>query len=378
MWRRLKRHRSLKLNDRCESADMKIFLQNSRSPNQVLFAFDEVVDASVKTFRWAVAYATRSGCERLISRVSRRMGSARFNASEKHFVISLDFGLTEPRALEFLASLPNSRLRLANVAVLKALRLQPRRAYHPKLYLFDGGRTTAFVIGSANLTNSALIWNTEAVVAGTVVGRKRHWENIWRDCLFDSTEYTASLLREYQRKRGRSRRRPVNPDPVPPPSVMVPGERAVFWDATAAGAVDPTAFDHLWVEAGSMSSGGSHNQLELPRGANRFFGFMHDDYGSAHITIGSPRLTIRGRPFVDRPLTWHGNNMMERINLPTIAQGGFDYRLTAVLFRRHADGFEVNVADWDDDEATAWRSASEALGTVYRVGERGPRICGVF
>ena len=357
---------------------MKLFVQNNRRPNQILFAFDEVVDSSVKRLRWAVAYATRSGCERLINRVSGRMGSARFTASEKHFVISLDFGLTEPRALEFLASLPRSRLRLANVAVLKAPGLQPRRAYHPKLYLFDGGSTTAYVVGSANLTNSALIWNTEAVATDRVVGRKAHWDDIWRDCLFDTMGYTASLLREYQSKRGRSKRRPVNPDPVPPSPVVVPGERAVFWDAAAAGAVDPTAFNHFWVEAGSMSSGGSHNQLELPRGANRFFGFMHENYGSAHITIGSPTLTIRRRLFVGRPLTWHGNNMMERINLPTIAQGGFDYRLAAVLFRRHADGFEVNVADWNDDEAAAWRSASEALGTVYRVGERGPRICGLF
>lgn len=127
-----------------------------------------------------------------------------------------------------------------------------------------------------------------------------------------------------------------------------------------------------------MPSGGSHNQLEIPRGANRFFGFNHAIYGDEHITIGHPAFTIRGRRWTDRPLTWHGNNKMERINLPTQNQGGFEYRYTAVLFRRHAQGFEIYVAPWDDDAAVAWRAASDALGTVFRLGERGQRICGLF
>ena len=42
-------------------------------------------------------------------------------------------------------------------------------------------------------------------------------------------------------------------------------------------------------------------------------------------------------------IPWHGNNRMERINLPTPAQGGFDYCDTAVLFRRQAEGFEIEV-----------------------------------
>jgi hypothetical protein len=53
---------------------MKIFAQNNRCPSQVLFAFDEVVDATVKQVRWAAAYSTRAGCERLVGRVAARMG----------------------------------------------------------------------------------------------------------------------------------------------------------------------------------------------------------------------------------------------------------------------------------------------------------------
>lgn len=127
-----------------------------------------------------------------------------------------------------------------------------------------------------------------------------------------------------------------------------------------------------------MSSGGSHNQLELPRGANRFFGFNHTDYGETHITIGHPTLTLHRQSWTNRPLTWHGNNKMERINLPTVTQGGFDYRYTGVLFRRHKGGYEINVLPWDDDGVIAWKAASEALKTVFRLGARGMRICGLF
>ena len=127
-----------------------------------------------------------------------------------------------------------------------------------------------------------------------------------------------------------------------------------------------------------MSSSGSHSQLELPRGGNRFFGYQHTDYGSAHVTIGYPPLTLRDLRWTDRPLTWHGNNRMERINLPTPAQGGFDYRDTAVLFPATVREIQNRGVAWDDPGAMAWRVASAGRGLVFRVGEKGGRMCGLF
>jgi len=69
---------------------------------------------------------------------------------------------------------------------------------------------------------------------------------------------------------------------------------------------------------------------------------------------------------------------MERFNLPTMSQGGFDYQNTAVLFRRHEGGFELNVVPWNDDGAVAWRAASDALNKVFRLGKVGQRICRLF
>jgi hypothetical protein len=152
----------------------------------------------------------------------------------------------------------------------------------------------------------------------------------------------------------------------------------VFFDAISSGGLDPAAYDHFWVEAGSMSSGGSHNQLELPRGANEFFGFNFGDYGNSHEIIGRPVLTISGRPWRDRKLTWHGNNMMERINLPTKAKGGFDYREGVALFTRTDEGFELQVVSETDPLAIDWRGESSRIGRVYRLGGNSNRVCGLF
>jgi hypothetical protein len=71
----------------------------------------------------------------------------------------------------------------------------------------------------------------------------------------------------------------------------------------------------------------------------------------------------------DRLLTWHGNNRMERLNLPTRSQGGFDYGNSAIMFRRLPDGsFELVVAPWDSDLARAWREASAERQLLFRLG----------
>jgi hypothetical protein len=359
---------------------MKIFAQNSRCPSQVLFAFDEVADASVEKVRWAVAYSTRAGCVRLTDRILARVGKAKWESAEKQFITSLDFGLTDPGALEFLSGLPASKVHIANPEVVNKPGLLPGRAYHPKLYLFDGARHTGYVVGSANLTNSALMTNTEVVAAGKEIPENGRWGDVWTELLFNTAPLTAALLADYRRKWVRPKRRAVEPDPAPlPPVVIRPGEKPVFGDEVTAGRLLPMSFNHFWIEVKTLS-GGSGSQLELPRGSNRFFGFHYDDYeNAAHVVeIGYPLLTCKGKAWNDKPLRWHPNNRMERFNLPTMSQGGFDYQNTAVLFRRHERGFELNVLPWNDDGAVAWRAASDALNKVFRLGRVGQRICGLF
>jgi hypothetical protein len=356
---------------------MKVFSQCRHTPSQVLFAFDEVVSSETSELRWAVAYATYRGCETLIDRISTKIGSNQWDGIPKRFIVSLDFGITDPSALQYLQDLNNSSVYIANPEVVNRNGFRPIKAFHPKLFLFNSPQNNCFVVGSANLTESALLTNTEVVMSGNENPDNSSWADVWATTLIDAVLLSPDLLQLYRSRRGRQRYRIIDPDPVIPVPVTLPRDNPVLWSAVAAGFVPPS-YTHFWIQAGSMSSGGSRNQLELPRSANQFFGYGYLDYDDDHVTIGYPLLTVDDQSWEDRPLTWHGNNRMERINLPTISQGGFRYQGCAVLFRRHAGGFEIKVSPWDGATALSWRGASESMQTVFRLGSKGTRICGFF
>jgi hypothetical protein len=154
----------------------------------------------------------------------------------------------------------------------------------------------------------------------------------------------------------------------------------LFRTAIESGAVNPADYTAMWVQ-GEGLQGGSGNQLELPRGGHRFFGFVFNNYDYPdNITIGQPVIRSGDQVWSDRRLTWHGNNRMERINLPTASQGGFDYGDTVVMFRRLTDGsFELIVTPWDSDLARAWYQASSRLQALFRLGTIATnRLVGLF
>lgn len=158
---------------------MKVFTQNKHCPSQVLFAFDDVVNNEVTHLRWAVAYATLRGCERLFDRISSQIGANNLGQIQKDFIISLDFGLTDPSALQYLQELNNSTVHVANPEVVNRGGLRPVKAFHPKVYLFNSPDSNYFVVGSANLTESALLTNTEVVVSGTETPENSNWNDVW-------------------------------------------------------------------------------------------------------------------------------------------------------------------------------------------------------
>ena len=150
---------------------------------------------------------------------------------------------------------------------------------------------------------------------------------------------------------------------------MVGAALRLFRVAIQTGEINPADYAAMWVH-GEALQGGSNNQLELPRGGHRFFGFVFDQYEyPQNLTIGEPVLRSGTRVWNNRRLTWHGNNRMERMNLPTAAQGGFNYADTAVMFRRLTNGsFELIVTPWESDLARSWRQASAQRQTLFRLG----------
>jgi len=122
----------------------------------------------------AVAYVRKGGVglvEKEVSHLCKRGGSLRV-------LTCIDFGLTEPAALETLMD-HGARVRIARLA---------DRAYHPKVYLGRGRSGPRTLVGSANLTAAGLVRNVEGGVevsgaAGFHDDAWMHVEEIWGEAV---------------------------------------------------------------------------------------------------------------------------------------------------------------------------------------------------
>lgn len=358
-----------------------IVVQSPTRPGTIRHAIADLLDKNTQQVAVFSAYMSLEGSKALFAELEKAIGRSAAKAIPKQIVASLDYGITEPQALQFWLSIPNSSVRVAGAERLEKGDIRPQRtAYHPKVYVFRraNGRSN-LLTGSANLTGRGLSANTEAAfmirdVAKTAVS----------GMLAALSERTvgvdAALIARYSSARRRTpppalMKREV--DPLPAPDLPSRTEIPLFSEEVEQGRLFPHLADQMWVEARRLE-GGSGSQLELPRGAHRFFHFQFDRYDyPGKLTIGRPPLVAGRMRWPGCILSWHGSNGMERINLPTARQGGLRYRNSIVLFRRKTRNvFEIVVAPFDSDLARSWQESALATDQLYRVGRRTQRLAG--
>jgi HKD family nuclease len=335
----------------------------------MLDALTSMADPTLKSVRAAVAYTSYGGVTTLMPSLRRFASRPSWSSATKSLITSFDMGITDPAALRYLSDEHGFAIRIANSGEAKA-------NYHPKLYVFGRDDETAALIGSANLSGRALAANTEIAALIDPYPQPAELDQMWELLEATSHELTEVELAAYAAERPKRRRR-IDPDsPVPsrllPTAVSLPA----FPQLVESG-LDPMSYDALWVEAG-LVSGGSQSQVELPRLANRFFGADFDHYDEASVTPIADLELLVGASRWSRPLRWHGDNRMERINLPTPRESGLTYSGHFVRFRRMTSGFVVDTAPDGSALAASWIEASRELGTLCRVGERTNRRCGLL
>lgn len=359
-----------------------LIVQSHTRPARIRSAIIDLIAQGVAELKVAAAYTTASGSKMLLDAVTQSVGDAWFSAMPKLLVTSFDFGITEPEALENWLWLENASVRVAGAQTIAAGHTIPARAFHPKTYAFHAGdQTSNVLVTSANLTARGLTSNTEAGWLHYGVDSSNVDEAF--SALCEDTELiTQSLLSTYDQVRKTQSppthsvadTQPVTPfdrgdDPLP-----------LFRAAVESGQVDLSKFEEMWIQVGALQ-GGSQSQLELPRRGHRFFGLTFSQYDKTHnVTVGYPPLRMGSSLWTNRPLTWHGNNRMERLNLPTQSQGGPNYADSAVMFRRLPNGyFELVVTPLDSDLAHAWAHASKEAGTLFRLGRQATtRLVGIL
>src|ERR1035437_5895247 len=138
----------------------------------------------------------------------------RWAKTRKQWLLSIDFGRTEPDAIALLGDLRNSEVRLANGRALLDRKLIPQCCFHPKTYVFESKDSTAFglFVGSANLTLSGLHTGSEHATAHLwlpeltaeqnaelerIKERLGWWDGAWAA----ATRPDGALIREYTKLR---------------------------------------------------------------------------------------------------------------------------------------------------------------------------------
>jgi HKD family nuclease len=296
-----------------------------------------------------VAFASEAGVEVLRSKV---VGVAPFDAAEKRWLIGVQGGITQPKALEKLTTSENSAVRVPfGGDALADAGLRARDFFHSKLYYLENDSTAeaAIVSTSANLTLSGLTTNIEQVLLWR--GRRsddaakelrRWWETLWEA----SDIATPSFIAEYQSKRPRLplSKKPRRKEPAD----------SVFQRASS-----------FWIELTRKPEGGSFNQIELLYNAHFFF-FPN---AKKPPKAKGQRLTFedsRGNVYAarGRQVIFHGppskpsGNKMWRVYMPTLAEGFRGYQDGDVLVRfertSRRDRYRVLVTEANSPLALDW------------------------
>jgi HKD family nuclease len=153
-----------------------------------------ISQGTVNRFDAAVAYATYGGVKCLLELLGQTPG-AQWEGIEKRWLVGIDWMRSEPAALDFLAGLNNSTVRVHDGRhVVDRAGCTPRLPFHPKTFLLQGDGYSAAVIGSGNLSKNGLSRGHEVGVVITVGGglseqpaRKqvvalsRWFDALWRD-----------------------------------------------------------------------------------------------------------------------------------------------------------------------------------------------------
>lgn len=346
----------------------------------------EIIIAIASTVRFdrlraAVAYASLPGCEDLNATLGK--ANSAWSGAEKKWLLSIDYGHTDPRAIRFLKGLPKSEVRIHDGKNLLQRRLIPIASFHPKTFVFDrsgrtGARGLGFVLGSANLTSGGLESNIEHVVGmrfgGSIGRQEKHlfgpvarFEEWWDLAWLTADPATPDFLEQYEKLRRRYRPRVRDRrGPVPPRKLPVPvAQMRAFaqWEKSRC----------FWIETGNLyknrGKNSPGNQLDARRGTRVYFGFPYRDV-QRDTKLGEVKMRFGSKqPQADRSI-WFGNNSMDKIHLPVPGTfGPARYDNSVVHFRRIAPG-EFAVSLGTRRTAAAWRRKSQQQGLADRLGRK--------
>ena len=328
-----------------------------------------------------VAYATKLGCETLIA--SLIDSCQNWDMIDKKWIISLDFGHTQPEALELLAKLPNSAVAIPNADLVLNSKLNPPIRFHPKLFYFQSTsdpQKAAIVSGSCNLTFGGLYMNTEqatitvlqstsAKLSKQEIAQLIATQNIINDIWSTASPLTKKIMNKY---RSLWKPRQLPSTEKKPSSKFISTNPSI--DRVKALALSSAT--NFWIRVTpkvvqNLGPGKPGNQIDMQHGARVFFDF---DVANVPPNTGLGSVPISFKGIKSKRSLRYGNNGMDKITLPVL-QSPQTYANRTLLFHRNPKGyFELVIGT--PKKIAQWRERSLQQNTLYQM--QSGREFGVF
>jgi hypothetical protein len=293
------------------------------------------------------AFATAAGVTDLMLVLDEAARHNETPTARQRWLVSLDFGHTEPDALRQLMSVARSEVRVMDSAHLLRRQLQPRVVFHPKTLVLTAGRVLPIgaSVGSGNLTRSGLrVGREHAVVNAVAEPVANHSERL------DGTRLRGLLRlmgQDWQRADVLTDRLLTRYEAVRLTRAPSPQNAAEAAAERLTQPADGLPLDQLvalrrdgrfWIETGNMyanrGTGQPGNQLDLRRGTRAFFGFSTATRPN-NSPIGQVGLLFRGH--LHRRNLRFGDNSMDKLDLPALTPA-VNYANQTVLFTRQPRG----------------------------------------
>lgn len=337
----------------------RAFIQSSEDHPTTLSELLRVHEwARTEHFLGLYAYATQSG----VVAFDLAVGGDFWDDVPSKWLFGIDYGRTQPQALRFMMERPNSEVRIYDGAwVVEKDGFLPRRDFHMKTSFLINKKETRFgmVVGSGNFSSNGLRHAAECGASFRTNIEVEFKRTFWSafntaQTLWNDATPAQDVIELYENRWKASE---IN-------EARVLNDTVSSYDNVSA----------FWIEAGyvTRNRGADRpgNQIDMPRGMNRYFGFDASDDLLANSIIG--RVTFQP-PFgglISNNLRL-GNNKMEKISLPIPERHGFDmYDGKVLVFAPIDDRFRMWALEAADFEAAFGRrlGAVRVMGSGRRYG----------
>ncbi|MBW2632076.1 MAG: NgoFVII family restriction endonuclease [Deltaproteobacteria bacterium] len=135
----------------------------------------------------AVAFLKYSGIKIIERSLKRCLG----NGGNIELIAGLDFKTTDPQSIHYFINLKKEYSNIKFYCFGDRQENKTNIVFHPKIYLFENGRETTGIVGSANLTRGGLISNFEV---NTVFKETKPLYFSQLQAIYNSVKFTDSVF----------------------------------------------------------------------------------------------------------------------------------------------------------------------------------------